>query len=94
MSQKEDDSDRRVVRKDNIFEHIHKEENIKRELNNMKMKEKIENTIQRTKEQEKKIEVPTEEPEEPLNSDDDDDGCFNRSCQSSANSKCPFGILG
>ena len=84
-----------AYKRENILEHIQKEENLKREMNNIRMKAKIDDTIQRTKEQERRVvEEKVEEPEEPLNSDDDDDGQFIRCIKSGSDTERFVGLLG
>ena len=66
--------------KNSYFENINKDENEVREINNRKMQEKIEGAILRQKEKEKKVAVEEKVDvyEEPLNSEDDDQGILIR----------------
>ena len=65
-------------RKNSFFENINKDENEIKEFNNRKMQEKIEGTIQRQKDEEKKVTVEEKVDvyEEPLNSEDDEIGLY------------------
>lgn len=68
---------------------MHKDEMEQKEINNLKMLQKIEGTIQRQKEEDKKaiVEEKIDIPEEPLNSEDDDEGFIIRRFFRSHNSK-------